>query len=120
MAYLAFEAEGGDILVEVSPQETAQQGGGVVKAGIGDRLQDGVARAQATFERALSGLVERSAGAFVRAVNALDDPPDQIEMQFAIKATGEAGNLAVGKLSGDANYSVKLTWSKGTTGQPPV
>lgn len=118
MAYLAFEADGGQILVEVAAQETAQQGGGVVKAGIGDRLQDGVARAQATFERALGGLVERSAGAFVRAVNAMDDPPDQIEMQFAIKATGEAGNLAVGKLGGDANYSVKLTWNKRPADQP--
>ncbi len=110
MAYLAFEAEGGPILVEVAAQET--QAGGIVKAGIGEKLQDGVAKAQATFERALCGLVERSAGAFVRAVNALDDPPDQVEMEFAIKATGEAGNFAVGKLSGDANYSVKLTWSK--------
>ncbi len=110
MPYLAFEAEGGAILVEVAPQETQQ--GGIVKAGIGEKLQDGVAKAQATFERALCSLVERTAGAFVRAVNALDDPPNEIEMEFAIKATGEVGNLAVGKLSGDANYSVKLTWSK--------
>jgi len=33
-------------------------------------------------------------------------------IQFSIKATGELGNFAVGKLSGDSNFSVKLTWSK--------
>jgi len=39
-------------------------------------------------------------------------------VEFSIKATGELGNLAIGKLSGDANYSVKLTWSNLSTHEP--
>jgi hypothetical protein len=111
MAYLEFEAEDGRILVELEPPELLPADG-VLKAGVADRIQDNLAKAQAGFDRALSGLIRNSAGAFVRAVNSLDPVPDQIEISFGIKATAEVGNFAVGKLSGDANYGVKLTWSK--------
>jgi hypothetical protein len=111
MAYLAFDSDEGPVLVEVAERETISAPG-VVKAGLGDRLQDNVSRAQLTLESALSAVIERSAGAFVRAVNSLDDPPGQIEVEFSVKATGELSNFAVGKLSGDANYAVKLTWSR--------
>ena len=110
MAYLVFEGGDGPMLVELGSQEV-QQTPGVLKAGISERLQDNLAKAHDTFDHALTALIRGSAGAFVRAAKALEDVPDQIEIQFGIKATGEVGNLAVGKLSGDANYSVKLTWS---------
>jgi hypothetical protein len=111
VAYLVFEGEEGPLLVELAQAEVHPPAG-VVKAGIADRVQDNVARAQARFDSALTALIRGSAGAFVRAVNALEDVPDQVEIEFGIKATGEVGNLAVGKLSGDANYTVKLTWSR--------
>jgi hypothetical protein len=115
VAYLVFEGEEGPVLVELGQTEV-QPPAGVLKAGIAERVQDNLAKAQATFDHALASLIRGSAGAFVRAVNGLDDVPNQIEIEFGIKATGEVGNLAVGKLSGDANYSVKLTWSKPTDG----
>lgn len=111
MAYLEFDGEDGTVLVELGQSEV-QPAEGVLKAGIAERIQDNLAKAQATFDNALAALIRNSAGAFVRAVNSLDDVPDQIEISFGIKATGEVGNFAVGKLSGDANYTVKLTWSK--------
>jgi hypothetical protein len=111
MAYLVFEDEQGSVLVEVDETDVSPPEG-VLKAGISERVKDNLAKAQATFDQALTSLIRGSAGAFVRAVNSLDDVPDQIEIDFGIKATGEVGNLAVGKLSGDANYTVKLTWSK--------
>jgi hypothetical protein len=119
VAYLVFEGEEGPVLVELGQTEV-QPPAGVLKAGIAERVQDNLAKAQATFDHALTSLIRGSAGAFVRAVNGLDDVPDQIEIEFGIKATGEVGNLAVGKLSGDANYSVKLTWSKPTDGGTPA
>ncbi|MBF6221746.1 hypothetical protein IU479_26985 [Nocardia abscessus] len=111
MAYLEFDGENGTVLVELGQSEV-QPADGVLKAGVAGQIQDNLARAQATFDRALAALIHNSAGAFVRAVNSLDEVPDQIEVSFGIKATGEVGNFAVGKLSGDANYTVKLTWSK--------
>lgn len=113
MAYLVFDGEEGPVLVELEPAELRAPAG-VIKAGIGDRVKDNLAKAQAGFDQALTALIRGSAGAFVKAVNALDDVPDQIEIEFGIKATGEVGNLAVGKVSGDTNYTVRLTWSGGT------
>lgn len=111
MAYLVFEGDDGPVLVELDAQEV-QPSSGVVKAGIAERMQDNLAKAQNTFDHALASLVQGSAGAFVRAVNAMDDVPDQIEIEFGIKATGELSNLAIGKLGGDVNYGVKLIWTK--------
>ena len=111
MAYLVFDGEQGPVLVEVEQTDLGAPTG-VIKAGISDRLKDNLARAQASFDQALASLIRGSVGGFVRAVSAMDDVPDQIEIEFGIKATGEVGNLAVGKVSGDANYTVKLTWSK--------
>jgi hypothetical protein len=33
-----------------------------------------------------------------------------LEISFSLKATGELGNVAVGKAGGEANYNVKLVW----------
>jgi Trypsin-co-occurring domain 1 len=114
MGYLEFGTGQDPVLVEVGDQEITSAPG-IVKAGVADRLKDGVARAQVSFGDALTKLIDMNAGAFVRAVQRLEEVPDQIEVEFSIKATGELGNLAIGKLSGDANYSVKLTWSNLST-----
>ena len=111
MPYLQFDDDQHAVLVEVAPGEV-QGRPGVVKAGVAERLSDNLSKAQTTLEGALAGILERTAGAMVRAVKSLEDTPSEIELQFSIKATGELGNLAVGKLSGESNYAVKLTWSK--------
>jgi hypothetical protein len=33
---------------------------------------------------------------------------DEVSVKFGLKATGEAGNFAVGKVGVEANYEVKL------------
>ncbi len=111
MPYLQFPDGDGAVLVEVAPQEV-QVRPGVVKAGIGDKLNDGLLKAQSTLESAVAAVIDRSAGAFVPAIKALEEPPHVVEIEFSVKATGELGNFAVGKLSGDSNFAVKLTWSK--------
>ena len=111
MAYLQFDDDEHSLLIEVTATEV-QTRPGVVKAGIADRLGEGLVKAQTSLQSAFDSLLQQTAGAFVHAVRNLDDPPDQIELGFSVKATGELGNLAVGKLSGESNYSVKLTWAK--------
>src|ERR1022692_126715 len=115
VAYLEFEGADGPVLVELGIQEV-QSSPGVLKAGIAERLQDNLSKAQNTFDNALASLIRGTAGAFVRAANAMDDVPNQIEIEFGIKATGELSNLAIGKLSGEVNYGVKLTWAKQVDG----
>jgi len=42
----------------------------------------------------------------------LTDTPDEVELTFGLKASGELGNLVIAKTSLEANYTVKLTWTK--------
>lgn len=46
----------------------------------------------------------------------LIDPPDEIELTFGLKASGELGNLVIAKTGLEANYMVKLTWTKNEKG----
>ncbi len=36
---------------------------------------------------------------------------DEVEVEFSLTTTGEAGNFAVGKVGVEANYVVKLRWT---------
>jgi len=111
MAYMSFSSDDGPpILVEVSVDEI-EPPAGVVKAGVGDRLHGAVTAARDSLEHALTSVIRTNTQAFLQAVDALPEAPDQIEIAFALKATGELSNLAVGKLGGEANYSVTLTWT---------
>ena len=108
--YIQFTTEdGGTILVETAEKETVQPG--VVKAGLKQEAEKAVAKAQATFEQGLE-IVRHNATAFIKKVRGLSDPPDEVEMTFGLKATGEAGNFAVAKAGAEANYTVKLTWKR--------
>jgi hypothetical protein len=112
MAYLSFVSSDGTVtLVEVSAEEIEQEEG-VVKVGVGERLRGAVAAARESLEDALTSVIRTNTVAFLRAVDALPEAPSQVEIAFAIKATGELSNLAVGKLGGEANYTVTLTWTK--------
>ena len=38
--------------------------------------------------------------------------PDEVEVTFGLKASGELGNLVVAKAGVEASYSIKLKWKK--------
>jgi hypothetical protein len=108
--YIQFTTEdGATILVEAAEKETIQPG--VVKAGLKQEAEKAVAQAQATFEQGLE-IVRHNATAFIKKVRGLSDPPDEVEMTFGLKATGELGNFAVAKASAEANYTVNLKWKR--------
>ena len=107
--YIQFETEdGATILVEVAEDET---GAGLVKAGLRDAAQGVVSQAQDSFEQGLE-VVRHNAGAFIKKVRSLSDPPDEVQVTFGLKATGEVGNFAVAKAGAEASYTVKLKWKR--------
>jgi hypothetical protein len=114
--YIQFDSPEGTILVEVDAAEVATPPG-VVKAGLGDVVDATVSKAQDTFQSALQ-VVRKNAQAFIHELRSMDFAPDEVEIAFGIKATAELGNFAIGKVNGDANYSVKLKWKKQVEGQP--
>jgi len=46
----------------------------------------------------------------------LPELPDEVEMTFALQATGEGGNFAVAKGSVGVNYTITLTWRSDRAG----
>jgi len=111
--YIEFKtSDDSTVLVEVEEEEVAPSEG-VQKAGLRDRLKeakDTVAQAQETLNGALERVVRANADALMRSVRNLAELPDDVEVTFGLKATGEAGNFAIAKVGGEMNYSVRLTW----------
>ncbi len=99
-------ADGGSILVEVD----APEGGRLVPASRGGET---VAKAQQTFEAALDK-VRPAASAIIAKLRALHDPPDEIEVEFGLKMSAEAGAF-IAAAGVEANYKVTLTWKRGVS-----
>ena len=109
--YVEFtSADGSKITVEV--EETLPNAGGLVKAGASGRVEGAVSAVQATFEEVIESVVVQNAQAFVNAVGKLSESPAEVEVTFALKAAGELGIFTVAKISGDANYTVKMVWKR--------
>jgi len=101
--YIEYELEDGTtVLIESSEPES-----GVVRASR-DKEGNVIKKAGQRFEAALAG-IKPWADALRRQLD--DLLADEIEVTFGVKAVGEAGNFAVGKVGAEANYEVTLKWS---------
>lgn len=100
--YLKYKLDDGSELLVELPEES----GGIVRAGnVGEKIEE----AKQTFDQALDG-VRMSALQLRKKFHDLQ--ADEVEVKFGLKATGELGNFAVGKVGVEANYEVTLKWSK--------
>jgi hypothetical protein len=95
--------DGTSIIVEVDEPET----GGVVRA---SRGSDTIAKAQKTFEEAMDK-VKPAASTIIAKIRSLSDAPDEVEVQFGLKLSADAGAF-VASASLEANYTVTLKWKK--------
>ena len=68
-------------------------------------------KAQQSFDASVEA-VRRSADLLVTKLRELSTPPDELQVNFNLKASGEMGGLTVGKTGADANYSIMLKWQK--------
>ena len=77
------------------------------------RGEERVARAIATiseqFRQSMASVIEINAKAVRDAAARLEHPPKELELSFGLALLAE-GNFAVTKLSGDANFSVRMVW----------
>jgi hypothetical protein len=115
-SYLRFSSEEGetsDVLVELGAVEdlavAGEQNAGL-RQWARNQAGEAVAVAQSGFEQAVRRAVSLNVRAFLIAAAALEQPPAEMEIIFGLKATGEVGNLAVGKVAGESNYQVKMVW----------
>jgi hypothetical protein len=103
--------EGLTILVEADEEEVDPPPG-VEKAGILSRRRQTVAEASVTFNVAVQRVVEENVRALTDAVKKLAVPPNEVELTFGLKATGEFGNIAIAKVGGEATFEIRLLWTK--------
>jgi hypothetical protein len=94
-------ADGGELIVEVDDQDA-----GMGRVG---RLGDAAARASITYDQALDS-IRRAADATLRQFRQMATRPDQVEVEFGVRLTAEAGAI-MARTGGEAQLTVRLTWS---------
>ncbi|MET0625632.1 MAG: CU044_2847 family protein [Pyrinomonadaceae bacterium] len=95
--------DGTSVLVEVDEPET----GGVVRAG---RAGEIVEKVQYTFSEALDR-VKPAAETIINKLRTLDVTPDEIQVEFGIKLSAEAGAFFA-SASTEANFAITLSWKR--------
>ena len=96
--------DGGSIVVEVDEPEPP---GGVVRAA---RPGEVAEKARQSFEAAMER-IRPVAGTLIAKLRGLHDPPDEVEVEFGLKMSAEAGAV-VAAAGAEANYKVTLTWKR--------
>jgi hypothetical protein len=114
--YIQFTGlDGHPILIEVDAAEVTVTRG-AEKAGLKETAQKAastvVAVAQDSFANTLERIIIQNAQVIARAIQQTEIRPSEVEVAFGIRMTGEAGNVAVCKAGGEANYTVKLVWKQ--------
>ena len=95
---------GGSVLVQV--EEPAEEVS-ITRAG---RVREVAVQANQTFEAALERL-KPAADAIIAKLRGLTDPPDEVQVEFGVTLSAEAG-MIVASASAEANYRVTLTWRR--------
>lgn len=107
--YVEFPLEdGGVILIESADDKKA--GTGFVRGAANS--DEGVAdKAAHSFDQAVDN-IRKSANTLVSKLRGLSEPPDEMEINFSLKASGEVGSLFVAKGGAEASYNVSLRWRR--------
>jgi hypothetical protein len=95
---------GGTVLVDVDDAARI----GAVRRGLAP--SELITRADQSVEAAFAR-IKPAAAALVADLRSVADPPDQIEVTFGIKLSGELGAV-IAKTAAEANFSVRLSWSR--------
>lgn len=96
---------GGSVIVEVDEPGGAE--GGIVRAA---RPGEAVVRAGQTLEAAVEK-IKPIATAFITRLREGVQAPDEIEVEFGIKLSTEAG-VVITSSGMEANFKVTLTWTR--------
>jgi hypothetical protein len=98
-----------DFQVDIVVEEVASVSG-ATNASVGSDVVDGATViAKRSIGEAVA-MMGRLASAFTTTLAETNPRPSEVQLEFGIEAAGEAGNFVISKLSGKANFSVKMLW----------
>jgi hypothetical protein len=106
MALLRFRETGGDVLIEATPlgdEAIRPVGARDVVIDAGKRLSEALA------------CVPNVAQGVIAAIEELSIRPREVEVEFGVKLTTEAG-IIVSSAAAEANFRVRLKWSTARSG----
>ncbi len=110
--YVEFPLEGGGSILIESAEEPSRASAGFLRDG---EARPGAEKAQQSFDASVEA-VRRSADLLVTKLRDLSTPPDELQVTFSLKASGEMGGLTVARsgATAEANFNVTLKWQKQT------
>ncbi|MFG1680781.1 CU044_2847 family protein [Nonomuraea sp. NPDC049269] len=105
-----FQSDGGEtLLVEVHDLPASD---GAARRGWGSRPT--AQEADRSFEQAVER-IRPAAQAVINRLRLLSDAPDEINVEFGLGLSAEAGAF-IAKTSGSANFKISLTWHRSKQG----
>lgn len=107
MPYMRFVLDDGtEVEIETDTGPTPPASGPAMRGG------NPVAGAQRSFQEAMGAVKKTVAAAITELRDAFPDRPDELEIEFGIKASMEANGLILAKAAGEASFTVKALWKK--------
>lgn len=97
--------QGGSVLVEVDDPPT-----GPVMRGLGKDRSALVEEADKTFEEATAAVTPVARNLIAR-LRSIDDPPDEIGIEFGVQLSAQAGAF-IASVAAEANFRVSITWRR--------
>lgn len=108
-SYLKFELEDGTV-VYVETADSPKGTSGLIPGSRG--AEQAADQAAVSFEKSV-GAVQKMAAALLKQFRSgFTDQPEEVSINFGLKASGELGNLIVARGGIEANYNVSIRWRK--------
>ncbi|MER7212619.1 CU044_2847 family protein [Streptosporangium sp. NPDC000239] len=96
-----IDGEEGSVLVELDPAPGFERL---------SRRDGGLAQAKVSFEGALAG-VRDAASSALKQFQAMAVPPDEVELQFGVRLSAEAGAV-IAKTGAEGHFEVRVKWQR--------
>jgi hypothetical protein len=113
MAYIKFELEDGSF-VYIETTDTPKGAGGLIPSSRGDNA----AQASASFDKSIETIRKMASTMLSGLREGFTEPPEEVTINFGLKASAELGNLVVARGGMEANYNVMLRWRSDKKEEP--
>ena len=105
---IQFGGDNNSVLVEVAAEDV-EASTGVLKAGLFRRTaENAVATARRPLDEAMSDAIVQVGVAISNAARSANLHDGEIELEFALKVSGEVGNVVIGKIGSEAQFVVRM------------
>lgn len=109
MSYINFQLEDGTVIqietAEVNPSLENLEN-------TNEELILGANKINQSFEKSIEPISKMANSLVKKLRSGFSDQPDEVEVSFGLKASGELGSFMIAKVETEANYSVTLKWKK--------